>query len=60
MNEKLYLLDNTPVTAWELIDAAKQYEHDDEVRWMWREHMWFTTTCAAVLRRNGHTVKERN
>ena len=52
---KPYLLDDEPVTAKELIDAAIKLDHSYALNWMRQ-----TSVAAIILRSNGHIVEENN
>lgn len=62
MIDKPYLLNGTPVSAKELIAFARvECRHEDEMQEMERELCFFTSSCAALLRRQrngGHDVRE--
>lgn len=48
MDEKKYHIDNEPVSARDVLEKAKEYGYESEIRQ--------TSVAARILRENGHTV----
>jgi len=54
MDEKKYLIDGEPASARDIIKLAKQYDDDFADQCIQQ-----TSVAANILRRNQHTVEER-